>query len=49
MEISSSIGYIAGPLLGGILYQLGGYKAPFLCFSIIIIVSAPIIYKLLSK
>ena len=49
MEACTGIGYIVGPVVGGLLYSLGGYKAPFLFFSLFLLLGIPILYKTLLK
>ena len=49
MELSSGGGYVAGPLFGAILYQLGGYEAPFLFFAGILVICIPVVYKFLNQ
>lgn len=43
------IGYVIGPVLGGVLYNIGGYKTPFIVFATIQIILSPLIYTLLKK
>ncbi len=49
MEVSVGIGYVIGPVLGGIIYNIGGYKAPFIFFASIQMILSLLIYKLLKK
>jgi MFS family permease len=49
MEVSVGIGYVAGPVFGGIIYNIGGYRAPFIFFAIVQIILSLLIYNLLRK
>lgn len=49
MEVSVGIGYVAGPVFGGIIYNIGGYKAPFIFFAGAQLILSPLIYKILTK
>lgn len=39
METFAGLGYTAGPLIGGFLYEFGGFMTPFLVLGIILIVA----------
>uniref|UniRef100_A0A1I7XVW7 MFS domain-containing protein n=1 Tax=Heterorhabditis bacteriophora TaxID=37862 RepID=A0A1I7XVW7_HETBA len=39
METFSGLGYTAGPLIGGFLYEFGGFQTPFLVLGIILILA----------
>jgi MFS family permease len=44
MEIVSGIGYIMGPLIGSIIYLIGGFSTSCIILSIIILLYTPILY-----
>lgn len=48
-EAFSSVGMFAGPLLGTVFYDLGGYMAPFLVFSSFGVMSLPFLYLALKS
>lgn len=43
-EAFSSIGALAGPVLGSILYEIGGFKTPFIVFSTFGVIALPFVY-----
>jgi len=43
-EISTGLGYMVGPPMGGALFSLGGFSAPFLLCGIMLIPAALLIY-----
>lgn len=45
MELLTGLGLMLGPLMGGVLYELGGYQCPFYVMSAIFIISAPFILR----
>lgn len=49
IEAANGIGLLFGPLLGAVLYGIGGYTFPFFTFSVLYFVSYPYIYVSLSK
>ena len=49
MELLTGLGLMLGPLMGGVLYELGGYQCPFYVMSAIFIISAPFILKKLPQ
>lgn len=48
-EAFSSFGFFAGPALGSILYEIGGYLTPFLVFSTFGFLSLPFLYNALNS
>ena len=48
-EIVSGGGFIVGPVLGSLLYNLGGYTIPFYVFGACTLLFAPITYIALKK
>ncbi len=49
MELLTGLGLMLGPLLGGLLFELGGYQCPFYVMSAIFIVATPFILKKLPN
>nr|CAD7459434.1 unnamed protein product [Timema tahoe] len=49
LEIFYGMGYIAGPMIGGVLFSLGGYKLPFLVMGGTLALDCLLIYILLPK
>ena len=49
MEVSSGIGYIIGPLIGTLLYMLGGYIIPFLFCAFLYLLSIPIVFYMIPS
>ena len=43
-EISTGLGYMVGPALGGWLYSIGGFTMPFLVLGTLLLPTAAIIY-----
>jgi len=43
-EISTGLGYMVGPALGGALFALGGFAAPFLLLGLALLPAAALIY-----
>lgn len=39
METFAGLGYTAGPLIGGFLYEFGGFQVPFLVLGAILILA----------
>lgn len=48
-ELVAGLGFFLGPILGSLLYYLGGYLLPFIVFGGITCVITPILYCLLNK
>jgi hypothetical protein len=48
-EIFSEMGFLLGPILGSILYSLGGYILPFYFFGTISILFVPILYIIIKR
>jgi len=46
-EISTGVGYMIGPPLGGLLFSLGGFAVPFLVLGIMLLPTAALIYTYL--
>ncbi len=40
-ELFSALGYLLGPVVGSLLYSLGGYKMPFLFFGSLALLFVP--------
>lgn len=49
LEVSNGIGILCGPLIGAMLYSIGGYHFPFMIFALIYIAMYPIIAHYLIK
>ncbi|CAG2055480.1 unnamed protein product [Timema podura] len=49
LEIFYGMGYIVGPMIGGVLFSLGGYKLPFLVMGGTLALDCLLIYILLPK
>jgi len=46
-EISTGLGYMIGPPLGGLLFSLGGFAVPFLVLGLMLLPTAALIYNYL--
>ena len=44
IEAANGIGLLFGPLIGALLYGIGGYIFPFFSFSMLYILAYPYIY-----
>jgi MFS family permease len=42
-EVFGSLGFLLGPIIGSLLYQLGGYITPFLFFGCVALLPVPLI------
>ncbi len=40
METFAGLGYTAGPLIGGVLYDYGGFQLPFFVLGVLLLVAA---------
>lgn len=49
IEVSNGIGILTGPLIGAILYNIGGYPLPFAFFAVLYMCMYPIIAHYLFK
>lgn len=49
IEAANGIGLLFGPLLGAVLYTIGGYTMPFITFSLLYISAYPFIFYSLNK
>lgn len=49
IEAANGVGLLFGPLLGAVLYTMGGYTAPFIIFSLLYIACYPFIFHSLNK
>ena len=49
LEVSNGIGILCGPLIGALLYNIGGYHFPFAVFALLYIGMYPIIAHYLFK
>lgn len=49
LEVSNGIGILCGPLIGAMLYSLGGYHFPFMVFAFLYVAMYPIIAHYLIK
>lgn len=49
LEVSNGIGILCGPLIGALLYNIGGYHFPFAVFALLYIGTYPIIAHYLFK
>lgn len=49
IEAANGVGLLFGPLLGAVLYGLGGFQAPFFTFATLYVASYPFIYFNLSR
>ena len=45
MEMLTGIGLMLGPLLGGLLYELGGYQTPFYSMAAIFLIVIPLMWN----
>lgn len=43
-EIFCGLGFLFGPVLGSLVYKLGGYTAPFLFFGSFSLILVPLMY-----
>lgn len=48
METFAGLGYTAGPPIGGVLYELGGFQLPFLVLGAFLIIAAVLSYFLIE-
>ncbi len=48
-EAVGGIGYMLGPTLGGLLYEMGGIAAPMLSFSILVLLMLPGLFRSMAK
>uniref|UniRef100_A0A915A784 Major facilitator superfamily (MFS) profile domain-containing protein n=2 Tax=Parascaris univalens TaxID=6257 RepID=A0A915A784_PARUN len=48
METFAGLGYTAGPPIGGVLYELGGFQLPFLVLGAFLIIAALLSYFLIE-
>jgi len=49
VEASNGVGMLCGPLIGAMLYSIGGFMMPFATFAILYLVSYPYIMLTLVK
>ncbi len=49
IELSAGVSYVVGPVFGSFLYHFGGYISPFIFFSSVQMILAPIIYYIVEK
>lgn len=49
METSAGLGYTAGPVLGGFLYELGGFQMPFFVLGMFLVIVTGISYQLVEE
>ena len=40
METFAGFGYTAGPMVGAVLYELGGFQLPFFVLGVVLIIAA---------
>lgn len=43
IESSAGVGYVIGPVVGGVLYDAFGFRAPFVCVGVTILVCVPLV------
>ena len=48
-ELVAGLGFLLGPILGSLFYQLGGYLLPFIIFGGLTMIITPIIYVMLNR
>uniref|UniRef100_H2YAZ6 Major facilitator superfamily (MFS) profile domain-containing protein n=1 Tax=Ciona savignyi TaxID=51511 RepID=H2YAZ6_CIOSA len=48
-EIFTGIGMICGPLLGGLVYEVGGFQLPFICIALVMLLGLVINFYAISK
>jgi MFS family permease len=49
METFAGLGYTAGPVIGGVLYEWGGFKLPFFALGVTLIVATVVSYYLVDE
>lgn len=49
LETCVGVGYMAGPLLGGSLYEVGGFKLPFIVVGSVLMLSAVLAFVLVPR
>ncbi|ETN76902.1 transporter, major facilitator family protein [Necator americanus] len=49
METFAGLGYTAGPLIGGFLYEFGGFQVPFLALGVILMFATFLAYMLIEN
>jgi len=47
IEMSSGIGLTTGPVIGSLLYDWGGFKAPFIFYGAVFLIAGLLIKKIL--
>ena len=48
-EIVCGAGFTFGPMIGSIIYSIGGYNAPFILFGSASLIFSPITYFILTR
>lgn len=43
VEMAGGIGFLLGPVWGSVMFQIGGYPAPFACSALLYLVCWPIV------
>jgi MFS family permease len=43
IEVGSGMGFVCGPLVGSLMYEIGGFSLPFLFFGSLILISLPLV------
>lgn len=49
METFAGLGYTAGPVIGGVLYEYGGFQLPFLTLGILLLIATGFSYFLIEE
>lgn len=49
METFAGLGYTAGPVIGSVLYEYGGFQMPFLVLGILLILATLLSYYLVEE
>ena len=49
METFAGLGYTAGPVIGGLLYEYGGFQLPFFVLGFLLILATFLSYYLIEK
>ncbi|RCN26681.1 hypothetical protein ANCCAN_27592 [Ancylostoma caninum] len=49
METFAGLGYTAGPVIGGFLYEFGGFQVPFLVLGVILIFATALAWMLIEN
>ena len=49
METFAGLGYTAGPVIGGVLYEYGGFQLPFFVLGALLLLATVLSYFLIEE